>query len=100
MPIYAFETKSGEQVERMFPMVSAPKIGDVIVDDEIGELTRIASFSLDTAGIARKTHQYPFVSDSLDRGLKGCKHTLKGKPIVRSQKHEQELCSRHNLERQ
>ena len=57
MPNYLFVNQSdGTKVEAYFPVEDAPRIGDLVeIKDEV--CRRIASFNLDVAGIARKTHQ-------------------------------------------
>lgn len=95
--IYAFENAQGDTVDMYFPAGQAPKIGEVIVVD--GEpLRRVAHFHLDTGGIARKTHQYPFVSQSLPKGCSPDSEVKsgpgKGKPIIKSQAHEREVLAK------
>lgn len=94
MPIYVFETECGQQVEKMFPVSDAPRIGDII-DIDGNKCRRVASFMLDGAGIQRKTHQYPFVSNSLPKNLRvdGEKVATdnRGRPIIRSQQHERNI---------
>lgn len=92
--IYLFKTKEGADIELDFPMGTAPKIGDWIIRNGV-EMQRIASFQLDEGGIARKTHQYPYVSQTLPRNLEGCDSTKSGKPIIRSQTHEREIARQH-----
>lgn len=43
MPLYAFQTMLGEEVERFFSMADAPEIGSLIQDPEHGELMRLPS---------------------------------------------------------
>ena len=70
MPIYLFVNKGGQEVESFFTADLAPRIGDK-VEINGAECTRVASFILDSAGIERKTHKYPYVSRALPR--KGCR---------------------------
>ena len=86
MPIYLFKGKNGEDVEKYFSYEDAPSIGTTILIDN-NPCVRVASFVLDTAGIARKTHKYPYVSRSLCRNAEGCDTNKKGQPIIKSQAH-------------
>tara|TARA_R100000808_G_scaffold22508_1_gene48984 strand:+ start:8740 stop:9042 length:303 start_codon:yes stop_codon:yes gene_type:complete len=97
MPNYLFVNQSdGTKVEAYFPVEDAPRIGDLVeIKDEV--CRRIASFNLDVAGIARKTHQYPYVSKSLPRNLRGCETNQKGQPIIKSQAHERDVASEHDM---
>jgi len=107
---YLFEDiKTGEEVELDYPFGKAPSIG-VIVNvppppvecgyvthhswDCTRALRRIASFSLDSGGIARKTWGYPFVSHALPKGCCPDSCTADGKPIVKSQRHERDILAR------
>jgi hypothetical protein len=95
MPIYAFTTDDGQEIESFFEFDEAPKIGDVVDINGI-QCTRVPSFVLDSAGINRKTHQYPYVSRALPRNLSGVgDYDKKGRPIIRSQAHERNVASEH-----
>jgi len=97
MPVYLFQTDEGLEVESFFPSEEAPKIGDT-VDISGTQCTRIPSFVLDSAGINRKTHQYPYVSRSLPRNLPGAEHYDKqGRPIIKSQQHERNVAAQHDM---
>lgn len=98
MPIYLFKDKDNNNVEHLMSSGDVPSIGEKMVIDG-KECTRMASFIIDTAGIDRKTHKYPYVSRSLCRNAGGCKTTKDGKPIVTSQRHEREVAARHDMER-
>lgn len=96
MPIYLFKDEDNNDVEHIFTSDETPKIGEQVMID--GKLcTRRASFLIDSAGIERKTHKYPYVSRSLCRNSDGCKHTKTGQPIITSQKHEREVAARHDM---
>tara|TARA_R100000664_G_scaffold2132_1_gene5500 strand:- start:1830 stop:2132 length:303 start_codon:yes stop_codon:yes gene_type:complete len=95
MPVYAFQTNSGEEVESFFSFDDAPSIGDKVIIDGV-ECTRIASFILDSAGIERKTHKYPYVSRALPRNLSGVgNYDKQGRPVIRSQAHERNVAAEH-----
>ena len=98
MPIYAFVDESGAEHELFFNSSDVPSIGATVQGDG-KTLTRVASFVLDTAGIARKTHQYPYVSRSLPRNLEGADCNKAGQPVIRSQAHERAIASRHDMEK-
>ena len=98
MPIYAFEDQNGVEHELFFNSSEVPKIGDT-VEGDVKTLTRVPSFVLDAAGISRKTHQYPYVSRSLPRNLEGADCNKQGQPIIRSQAHERDVASRHDMEK-
>ena len=96
MPIYAFTTSDGQEVESFFSSDEAPKIGDT-VDINGVQCTRIASFILDSAGIDRKTHKYPYVSRDLPRNLPGVgDYDKQGRPIIRSQSHERNVAAEND----
>ena len=98
MPIYTFvHEPTGEVREEMFSGDEAPKIGDKI--RRAGK-TWIRTFSghID-AGVARKVHKYPFVSESLPRGCCPESQDSKERPVIRSQTHEREVLSRMNYVR-
>jgi len=99
MPIYSFVDDSGQEHELFFNASEAPRIGSEISGNG-KTLTRVASFMLDTEGIARKTHQYPYVSRSLPRNLEGTDCNKQGQPIIRSQAHERDVASRHDMEKE
>tara|TARA_R110002124_G_scaffold113388_1_gene267712 strand:+ start:9878 stop:10180 length:303 start_codon:yes stop_codon:yes gene_type:complete len=95
MPIYAFVDNNGAEVESFFSFDDVPSIGDKVEIDGV-ECTRVASFILDTAGIERKTHKYPYVSRSLPRNLSGVgNYDKQGRPVIRSQAHERNVASEH-----
>ena len=72
MPIYVFkDVETGNQIDSYFPASEAPSFGDTVVIDG-KECVRQLNFNLDSAGIARKTHKYPYLSRSLPRDLNGC----------------------------
>ena len=81
MPIYLFRDEDNNDVEHFMSSDNAPKIGEVIMIDGV-PCTRMASFIIDTVGIERKTHKYPYASRSLCRNAEGCKTTKDGKPII------------------
>ena len=97
MPFYVFEEgETKEQQDLFYRSKDVPKIGDVVNEDG-RELRRVASFVLDSAGIARKTHKYPYVSRTLPRNLGGCDCNSKGQPIIKSQAHERNVASEHDM---
>ena len=97
MPFYVFEDiETKEPQDLFYSSKDAPKIGDVITSDG-RELKRVASFVLDSAGIARKTHKYPYVSRSLPRNLGGGDCNSKGQPVIKSQAHERNVASEHDM---
>ena len=98
MPFYVFEdVETKEQQDLFYRSKDVPKIGDVVNEDG-RELRRVASFVLDSAGIARKTHKYPYVSRALSRNLEGVgSYDGQGRPISKSQSHERDVASRHGM---
>tara|TARA_R100001594_G_scaffold67913_2_gene102221 strand:+ start:919 stop:1221 length:303 start_codon:yes stop_codon:yes gene_type:complete len=97
MPIYLFVNEKGQEVESFFSSDSAPRIGDEVEIDG-SKCTRVASFILDSAGIERKTHKYPYVSRALPRNLPGVENYDKqGRPVIKSQSHEKNVAARHNM---
>ncbi len=97
MPLYAFVDENGLEHELFYNSSDVPSIGTTVEGD--GKvLTRVASFILDTAGIERKTHKYPYVSRSLSRNLEGVgSYDGQGRPIIKSQSHERDVASRHGM---
>jgi len=96
MPIYLFKDEDNNDVEHFFDTSNAPSIGEQVMVDGV-LCTRRASFLIDSAGIERKTHKYPYVSRSLCRNIEGCNTTEDGKPIITSQNHEREVAARHDM---
>jgi hypothetical protein len=97
MPIYLFkDVETGETEDLFFNSDHAPSIGEEIRHGD-KTLRRMPSFVLDTAGIARKTHKYPYVSRSLPRNIRGCEVNKKGQPIIKSQAHERNVASEHDM---
>ena len=97
MPIYEFvNVETGDKEDVFFHSSNAPSIGDQI-EHEGRMLRRAPSFILDSAGIARKTHKYPYVSRSLPRNLGGCDCNSKGQPVIKSQAHERNVASEHDM---
>ena len=97
MPVYLFKGDNEREVEAYFVAKEVPKIGDVV--DILGEqCTRVPSFVLDSAGIRRKTHQYPYVSRALPRNMPGVgAYDKHGRPIIKSQSHERNVASQHGM---
>lgn len=98
MPMYLFKDEFGAKHELHFSSEDAPRIGDKILKKQ-HILVRVPSFHIDTAGISRKTHKYPYVSHQLCRKIEGAESNKKGKPVIRSQSHEREIMARHDLEK-
>ena len=96
MPLYLFKDENGTEVAHFFSSNEAPSIGDQLMIDGV-YCTRMASFSIDTAGIKRKTHKYPYVSRSLCRNAEGCETNKRGQPIITSQTHEREVAARYDM---
>lgn len=90
---YEFEDEDGKIVEISMSMAEAPSIGSIIHRDGRA-LRRIASVSVQVDPAANRS-QYPYVSNALPRNLAGCRVDSKGKPIVESRRHEQEIMARH-----
>ena len=87
MPIYVFEDSEGIKHDIFFSLEDAPKIGDEIQWQ--GKIVRrVAHYHLDTAGIARKTHKYPYKARSQP-----------GQPTIRSQQHEKEYAAKNDMEK-
>ena len=97
MPNYLFVNQSdGSKVEAYYPVDDAPRIGDLVeIQEEV--CRRIATFNLDVAGIARKTHKYPYLCKSLPRNLRGCECNNMGQPVIKSQAHERNVASEHDM---
>ena len=97
MPIYEFvNVETGDKEDVFFHSSNAPSIGDQI-EHEGRTLRRSPSFILDSAVIARKTHQYPYVSRTLPRNIRGCEVNKMGQPIIKSQAHERNVASELNM---
>ncbi len=96
MPVYVFKDSEGKEIDKWFDFSTVPSIGDVIVVDGV-EYSRVPSFNLDAAGIARKTHKYPYVSRTLPRNLEGCEVNKAGQPIIKSQAHERNVAAQHDM---
>ena len=97
MPTYVFkDAETGEKIDRYFPIAEAPRFGETIIVDG-REYVRQLNFNLDSAGIARKTHKYPYLSRSLPRDLNGCECNSKGQPIIKSQAHERNVAAEHDM---
>ena len=99
MPIYLFTDEDNNNVEHLMSSSDVPSIGEKRVIDG-KECTRKPSFIIDSAGINRKTHKYPYVSRTLCRNSEGCETTKGGKPIITSQRHEREVAARHDMDKQ
>lgn len=92
MQLYAFERNcDGAAIDALYSPDDVPRIGDEVLID--GKLcTRVASFLLDGAGIARKTHGYPLHSESLPRDVDlGCPRDSKGRQIIKSARQEKSV---------
>ena len=98
MPTYVFQYDDGSTVDQFYSMADAPKIGDVVTING-RKATRIPHFHLDAAGIERKTHKYPYISNSLPSTIRGCDYAVQNgrkKPVIRSQSHEREIAARYD----
>lgn len=92
MPLYPFVDESGEVAEFLFAMKDAPSIGATVSIDG-KDWVRVASdFTVDPG---TNRYQYPYVSNALPRGLKGCPKDKKGKPIIMSRRHERNIAAMH-----
>ena len=91
MPTYVFEREDTGEFEDMFFMSKdVPKIGDAVVRDGVRWVRR-PHFHVD-AGVHRKVHQFPRVSESLPRDVDlGCDRDHKGRQIITSTTHEKEV---------
>lgn len=107
MPFYVYEDiETKERHTIFFEKASlrdgraAHPIGEVIEHDDVPgrTLRRIADCHID-AGVARKTHGYPFESTSLPKGSCPDSQTKDGKPIIRSQRHEAEVLAQTGFAR-
>jgi hypothetical protein len=102
MPVYMFHDPEGNEVTAFYSMAEAPKIGDMrVINGQ--ECRRVPSFQID-AGVARKTHQYPYLSNRLPTTIRGCelKRGRPGgrlKPEIRSRNHELEVMAQNDLQR-
>ena len=95
--MYLFSTNDGREVESYFPVDDAPKIGDTVEINGV-QCTRKPSFVLDSAGINRKTHQYPYVSRALPRNMPGVEsYDKQGRPVIKSQQHERNVAAQHDM---
>lgn len=92
MPAYLFITDDGTCVERVFTMTAAPRIGESF-SEHGRRYTRIPSPCSIDPGYNR--NMFPRVSDSLPRNLEGCPCDKLGRPIIRSKRHEREICARY-----
>ena len=93
MPSYSFiDESTGECIELTYSMRDAPAIGTTVeVDGK--RLTRVVSeFQVDPA---TNRSQYPYVSNSLPRGLAGCRTNSQGKPVIMSRRHERNVMAQH-----
>lgn len=88
--LYEFQNEHGETIALDYPMCDAPSIGSKITVDGC-IYTRIPSNAIISAAVKRITHQYPFVSRSLPRGLCPRSQDHEGRPIVRDRAHEREI---------
>ena len=95
--IYEFlDTRTDELVELDFPMGKAPRIGDE-VEHEGRTLRRIVrSESLQINGDP-VSGRYPVESRSIPRGIKGCKRSKRGLPIIENKKHADRICKEQGL---
>lgn len=94
MATYLFQSDDGETIERFYRMKDAPPIGtEIIVDGKT--YRRVFCAEVGTAQVARVTHKYPFVSESLPRHVNlPCKRDHKGRQIIASQRQEREVLAR------
>ena len=104
MPIYEFEdVKTGERHDIFQSIDNVTPIGKTIEWKGM-TLRRLANFVLDTAGISRKTHKYPYVSQALPRkgpagNLSNTQYNQQGQPIIRSQQHEREIAAATDMKK-
>lgn len=92
--LYQFKNlKTGEIIERDFPMREAPELGTAI-RFKGKNYHRILSMP-SSVGLAEWDQDiYPKVSRSLPRNLEGCPHDSKGRPIILNKQHEREVLKR------
>jgi hypothetical protein len=99
MPMYAFQTESGEDAQLFYLMEDAPRIGDWVEVDGV-RYQRKASFQID-AGLARKVWGYPYVSNQYHPNeLKGAKTIVENgreKPIIESRSQEREIAAMNDM---
>jgi hypothetical protein len=90
---YEFQAMDGEVIERSFPMINAPRIGAKVTRGG-KEFFRVISRKVGNA-TAYDHDQYPKVSTTLPQWCDGAEHTDRGRAIIRSRRHQDELCRQH-----
>ena len=110
MPTYVFEAMdgSGDVVERHLPMSQAPDLGATL-DVEGRVYRRVMSPGIQIGGEMgwRKRKKWPVHSETLPRWQRPEKEPdslrtgfdEKGRPVIRSQRHENELAARLGRQR-
>lgn len=90
-PTYEFQAADGSMIQRFLPISKAPPLGKKI--KEKGKVYRrvISVPTLNAEQIATTVHGYPHVEYSLPKGDVGGGTDPDGRPIIKSQHHEQEL---------
>lgn len=110
MPVYEFESKDGERIERELTreqFIDLPMEGDVVVLREGGKTYKRAKPSVGgpVPHLDYDHDQYPKISNSLQQWCAGADHVQDkssrhyGKPIIRSRRHQDELCRQHGYTR-
>ena len=95
MSTYEFRKPDGEIVSRYFAASAIPELGATVTIDGV-DCVRILSCPQIDAGVRQKVHGFPYVSYSMPRQLSGAEHDSAGRPVITSQRHEREMCRRHN----
>lgn len=102
MPEYEFQASDGEIISEFFHISECPDLGAVI-ERNGKKYKRIVSVPHIDADIHNKVHHSDYVSRSLPRNLEGVECVKsgpdKGRAIIKSQRHEREVCARFNLKR-
>lgn len=92
--VYEFQDEAGGQTER-FHAMSQPALTEI----DGRPVTRVPTGGVVSVDVAVQTHGYPYVSNQLPKNIEGCKKDKRGRPIIRSRRHENNLRARYGLMR-
>ena len=98
---YEFQADDGERIDRHYPVSKAPKLGAKIVSG--GKVYRRIISTNQSVGVAYDFGSYPKVSSTLPQFCDGAEHVesgnQRGKAIIESRQHENNLCRQHGFTR-
>ena len=101
MPVYQFKSADDDTkiLEKYFDVDNVPEIGSTIIDSGSSWIRILSTDIQIGADVRNVVHKYPYVSSTLPKNIGDCEKTPRGKPIIKSQAHERDICAKYGFVR-